>query len=143
MTRDKRLQDLVEFWQSLTPASLQHLGTYYTEDASFRDPFNAVKGLPAIHKIFEDMFERLVDPKFSVLEVIADGDRAFLLWDFSFGIRALKPHHIRRIHGGSHLRFAPDGRVCAHRDYWDAAGELYAQLPVLGSLMRALARWFA
>jgi ketosteroid isomerase-like protein len=143
MMPDKSLPTLVDFWQTLTPTSLQQLGTHYTEDASFRDPFNAVKGLPAIRKIFEEMFERLVDPRFTVTEVIASGDSAFLVWEFSFGIRALKPQHIRRIHGGTHLRFAPDGRVCAHRDYWDAAGELYAQLPVLGPLMRTLARWFA
>ena len=42
------------------------------------------------------------------------------------------------IHGGSHLRFAPDGRIAEHRDYWDAAEELYAKLPVIGALMRWL-----
>jgi steroid delta-isomerase len=38
------------------------------------------------------------------------------------------------------VRFGPDGRVTYHRDYWDAAGELYAKLPVVGPLMRYLAR---
>lgn len=143
MTMDASLPKLVEFWQTLSPAALHQIDAHYTDDASFRDPFNAVTGLPEIRRIFEEMFERLVDPRFTVLEVIASGDSAFLVWDFTFAIRALKPQQIRRIHGGSHLRFAPDGRVCAHRDYWDAAGELYAQLPVLGPVMRALARWFA
>ena len=143
MTIDERLPKLVEFWQTLNPASLERLHMHYTEDASFRDPFNTVKGLPEIRRIFEEMFERLNDPRFTVLEIVASGDSAFLVWDFSFGIRALKPRQIRHIHGGTHLRFSSDGRVCAHRDYWDAAGELYAQLPVLGPVMRALARWFA
>jgi len=31
-------------------------------------------------------------------------------------------------------------RVAVHRDYWDAAEELYEKLPVLGSLMRWLKR---
>jgi steroid delta-isomerase len=31
----------------------------------------------------------------------------------------------------------------SHRDYWDAAGELYEQLPVIGSLMRWLKRRIA
>ena len=35
---------------------------------------------------------------------------------------------------------APTGRVVAHRDYWDAAEELYEKLPVLGALMRLLKR---
>jgi hypothetical protein len=42
------------------------------------------------------------------------------------------------IRGGSHLRLASDGRVEDHRDYWDAAEELYQKLPVLGGLMRWL-----
>ena len=40
----------------------------------------------------------------------------------------------------SHMRFAADGRVVYHRDYWDAAEELYEKLPVLGPLMRWLKR---
>ena len=42
--------------------------------------------------------------------------------------------------GASALRFAADGRVTYHRDYWDAAGELYAKLPLVGPLLRFLAR---
>lgn len=38
--------------------------------------------------------------------------------------------------GASLVRFAADGRVVYHRDYWDAAEELYEKLPVLGRLMR-------
>jgi hypothetical protein len=30
--------------------------------------------------------------------------------------------------------------VAVHRDYWDAAEELYEKLPLLGSLMRFLKR---
>jgi hypothetical protein len=33
--------------------------------------------------------------------------------------------------------------VVWHRDYWDAAGELYAKLPLVGPLMRFLARRMA
>lgn len=44
------------------------------------------------------------------------------------------------IRGATHIRFAADGRVEFHRDYWDAAEELYEKLPVLGTLMRGLKR---
>jgi steroid Delta-isomerase len=36
--------------------------------------------------------------------------------------------------------FMTHGKVIRHRDYWDAAEELYARLPVLKWLMRGLAR---
>jgi steroid delta-isomerase len=44
------------------------------------------------------------------------------------------------VRGTSHLRFDAAGKVVLHRDYWDAAEELYAKLPVLGALMRGLQR---
>jgi hypothetical protein len=36
----------------------------------------------------------------------------------------------------SDIRFAADGRVVYHRDYWDADEERYAELPAPGSLTR-------
>ena len=44
------------------------------------------------------------------------------------------------VRGVSHLVLAPDGRIAEHRDYWDAAEELYEKLPLLGGLMRWLKR---
>ncbi|MCA0424309.1 MAG: nuclear transport factor 2 family protein, partial [Proteobacteria bacterium] len=38
------------------------------------------------------------------------------------------------------LRLAADGRIAEHRDYWDAAEELYEKLPAIGALMRWLKR---
>jgi hypothetical protein len=44
------------------------------------------------------------------------------------------------IQGASHLRLDGQGRVAQHRDYWDAAEELYETLPIVGTLMRWLKR---
>ena len=42
--------------------------------------------------------------------------------------------------GASHLVLDPQGLIVLHRDYWDAAEELYEKLPVVGALMRWLRR---
>ena len=47
---------------------------------------------------------------------------------------------LQTVRGASHLKFAADGRINFHRDYWDAAEELYEKLPLVGSLMRWLKR---
>ena len=138
MTRSAELTRLVDYWHTLTPASVDAITTVYTEDAYFRDPFNEVTGIEKIRPIFADMFVRLREPKFTIIETIEQSHGALLIWDFTFRLKALKPDLNRRIHGASHIRFAPDGRVQYHRDYWDAAGELYEQLPWVGSLMRFL-----
>ncbi len=41
------------------------------------------------------------------------------------------------------VTLAADERVCEHLDYWDAAGGLYEQLPLLGGFMRWLRRRLA
>ncbi|MEQ1517298.1 MAG: nuclear transport factor 2 family protein [Usitatibacteraceae bacterium] len=146
MTRSPELTRLAEYWQTLTPATLDAIATVYAEDAYFRDPFNEVTGIEKIRHIFADMFVRLDEPRFTILETIeqlngnaGEGVRgAFMIWDFTFRIKTLKPELVRKIHGTSHIRFAADGRVQYHCDYWDAAGELYEQLPIVGALMRYL-----
>ncbi len=84
------------------------------------------------------MFERLDDPRFMMVDVVDGGDQAFLTWDFQFGFRRPLPQGPQRVHGGSHLRFDPKGRLCSHCDYWDVAGQIYGKLPVVGSVMRWL-----
>jgi limonene-1,2-epoxide hydrolase len=110
----------------------------YTEDAHFKDPFNEVKGLVDIRAIFERMFKALTEPHFAVVNRVVDGDQVMLEWDFTFRIRRWKPDTVHLVHGVSHLRLAPDGRIAYHRDYWDTAEELYAKLPLIGGLMRFL-----
>ncbi len=136
--RSEALHRLIQYWQTLTPESVASIADVYTEDASFRDPFNDVSGIEALKHIFADMFVRLEEPVFTIIETIEQDHGAVLIWDFDFRIKALKPGQKRRIHGASHIRFAADGRVHYHRDYWDAAGELYEQLPLVGALMRFL-----
>lgn len=128
------------YFETLTPESVERMGEVYAPDAYFRDPFNEVTGLAAVQKIFRHMYEPLVDPRFVILETIEEGDRLVITWDMLYRVRKFKPEVERKIHGLSLLRFDAQGRVAYHRDYWDAAGELYAQLPLVGPLMRFLAR---
>ena len=133
------LRRITEFFEQLKPADLARLGEIYTDDASFKDPFNEVNGVPAIRRVFEHMYASLDAPRFVVREVIVQGPQCFLAWDFVFRMRRFDRSE-QRIRGGSHLQLAPEGRIAMHRDYWDAAEELYEKLPVLGGLMRWLKR---
>jgi steroid delta-isomerase len=127
---------LVHFYEHLTPQSLAEVGQLYAEDARFVDPFNDVTGHAAIENIFTHMFEALESPRFRVTGRICDGRRAALEWRFEFSLRG-RP---LCIDGASVLDLDAAGRVRIHRDYWDAAGELYAKLPVIGVPIRWLGR---
>lgn len=129
---------LRELFETLTPASVARLPECYAPDARFKDPFNEVQGHAAIVHIFEHMYRQLDEPRFVVHEALGDATQAFITWDMHFRFKGKPAPQV--IRGATHLRFGPDGRVILHRDYWDAAEELYEKLPVLGGLMRWIKR---
>jgi len=139
MSFDPRLEQLIRFFEQIDPSNVRQLSQVYTPDAFFKDPFNEVSGIDAITHIFQHMFDQVDSPRFIVTNSVMQGEQAFLTWDFLFRMKrfSVQEHCIR---GATHVRFAVDGRVNFHRDYWDAAEELYEKLPLLGSLMRALKR---
>ena len=132
---DARVSALVSFYESLQPNTLALLNTLYAHDAHFKDPFNDVVGVVAINGIFCHMFASVDQPQFRVDTAFSQGDHAFLAWQFTFQWSG-KPKSRVLVRGASHLVFNAQGKVCLHRDYWDAAEELYEKLPVLGSVMR-------
>ena len=136
---DAELARLVLFYETMSVASLPRLCTIYAPDARFKDPFNEVRGHAAILRIFEHMFVQVAQPRFRVTSQVAQGREAFLTWDFEFRMRRFSSV-AQCIRGASHLHFGADGLVLAHRDYWDAAEELYEKLPLLGAFMRWLKR---
>jgi steroid delta-isomerase len=139
--RQSRLLRLASFYERLDRASLRLLPEFYAGDARFRDPFNDVTGLAAIQRVFEHMFDKLEQPRFIVtgryLGELDVHEEAMLCWEMRFRARVFGATE-QSITGCSHLLFGGDGLVRQHRDHWDAAGEFYEKLPVLGLLARKL-----
>lgn len=129
---------VVDFFETLSPASLAQLGALYTPHAYFKDPFNEVSTLAEIRQIFSHMYATLEQPHFVVTGCIVDGAQCFLTWEFKFRFKSYDRRTDQTVRGGSHLKFNAQGLVEFHRDYWDAAEELYEKLPVVGGLMRWL-----
>jgi hypothetical protein len=132
--------EIEAYFQSLTRESVARVGLYYTEDARFKDPFNDVTGLVDIARIYLHMFDRLEQPGFTITGRWERDGGAMVAWDFRFRMKAIQGGRTQLIRGVSQLEFAADGRIRLHRDYWDAAEELYEKLPVVGVLMRFLKR---
>lgn len=130
---------IVRFFETLTPAALARLDDIYHPRCRFKDPFHDVQGLEAVRAVYAHMYGSLQAPRFVVTRRFAHGRECVLLWDFVFAFRR-RPARPQCIRGCSHLVLDGDGRIVEHRDYWDAAEELYEKLPLLGGLMRALKR---
>ncbi|MBT3065437.1 nuclear transport factor 2 family protein [Rhodoferax sp. U11-2br] len=134
------IERMVQFFEAVSPHNLDHLGEFYEPQARFKDPFNEVVGIPAIQHIFAHMFVQLEQPRFVVTTQVLQGQQCFLTWEFRFCFKGFKTGQTQTILGATHLVLNEAGFITLHRDYWDAAEELYEKLPVLGGLMRWLKR---
>ena len=144
MNHAGRVDALVDLYEGLSPADVGRFREFYADDVFFKDPFNEVRGVARVQRIFSHLFSQLDDPRFVVFDRIVSENGALLVWEMRF--RQKNSHRqgpVQIIRGASHLKFDVDGQVTWHRDYWDAAEELYAKLPGIGWLIRLLKRKFA
>jgi hypothetical protein len=140
MNSRQATDNLATFFETLSPQSVAQLHTVYDEQATFKDPFNEVQGLPEIERIFRHMYVALDQPHFVVTGQVVDGAQAFLTWEFRFRFKRFDTTTLQAVRGASHVVFNEQGLVTMHRDYWDAAEELYEKLPLVGGVMRWLKR---
>ena len=133
-----KLDALIDFYQTLTPERVERFGEFYADSAYFKDPFNEVRGLPAIQRIFTHMFEQVREPRFVITEKVGTDETAVLVWEFAFRARRLGADQAMIMRGVSHLRCDAVGKVAYHRHHGDTAEELYMKLPVLGGMLRGL-----
>ena len=132
------VNDIVTFFETITPQSIARVAMLYAPDATFKDPFNDVRGLPAIERIYSHMFEALNAPRFIVTSQLVDGPACFLIWEFKFYFKNFDKTTEQTVRGGTHLLLDAQGKITTHRDYWDPAEEVYEKLPVVGGVMRWL-----
>lgn len=130
---------LIRFFETMTMDELPRLGEIYADDCRFKDPFHEVHGVEAVRRIYAHMYRALHEPRFRVVRSFEQGRECMLVWEFLFAFRRT-PRQPQVVKGCPHLVLAGDGRIQAHRDYWDAAEELYEKLPGLGALMRWIKR---
>jgi steroid delta-isomerase len=138
MQHAEAVRRYVHYFENLSPESLNELGAYCSPDIRFEDPFNKAVGVDSVAAIFWHMFENADDPRFEVHDWSVSGEAGFIFWTFScysFG-------RDFRFDGVSRVRVDDEGRISEHIDYWDTASALWYRIPVLGWVLRLLARRF-
>jgi hypothetical protein len=138
MTHRQKFKDIAHYFETISPESVGHIKNLYAPSARFKDPFNDVRGTAEIERIFQHMYVSLEAPHFVVVAQIVDGSQAFLTWEFRFKFKRFDTQTEQVVLGTTHLVLDEQGQISLHRDYWDAAEELYEKLPLVGSLMRWL-----
>jgi hypothetical protein len=132
------LNKLIEWYEKLDRESLHCIDDLYDSQCFFKDPFNEIRGVEKIKKIFIHMFTNLENPHFIFLDIITNETSSFLTWDFIFFIKNKE----YKIHGSTHLKWL-NGKVIYHRDYWDVGEELLLKIPLIRSIYGYFAKKLA
>ena len=141
-TLQTALKKYASAFETLTPESLtSELAPLFDEQVFFKDPFNQVTGKPAVLKIFEHMFLTLESPQFKVKHIALSQEIGYLHWDFQFSL----PNQTERqtIEGLSQVHLNSQGLIEQHIDYWDSSVYVYGKIPLLGWIIRQIAKRLA
>ncbi len=141
MTPDPRRDTLaayIRFYETLSRERLDELRRLATPTVRFKDPFNDLRGIEALIGATAAMF-RFGTPRFEILDAALSERAGYLLWRYTVDTASPRPW---TIDGMTELRFDAAGLIAEHIDHWDAAGQLYEKLPLIGGLLRRIKRRF-
>lgn len=132
---EETVEAYVAWWQGL-PQTLDRTESVFARNGRFVDPFSDIAGASRIRQHLSRAYGKLGAVRITVTDRAYNGRIAYLRWCFTFrlGGRGCA----REIIGMSEVHFDEEGRVALHYDHWDAAGQVYEQIPLLGSLLRRI-----
>ena len=97
------LDALIGFYPGLSPQGVARFPEFYSADAYFKDPFNEVRGVAAIQRIFTHMFEQVGEPRFVVTGRVVERRRGDADLGIPFPRALVRPGR----NAGHARRFAP------------------------------------
>jgi len=110
----------------------------YAPDVHFLDPTQEKHGIEAYIAAQDGLIKRCDDVFLEPGEVALQGDTAFVEWRMGLKIKGIEFIYP----GVTRLRFAADGRISEHRDYFDFVGPTFEPVPVVGGFVRWLYKRF-
>ncbi|MEQ9813532.1 MAG: nuclear transport factor 2 family protein [Azospirillaceae bacterium] len=135
-TRDA-LKRYADAWAALTPEDVEPLRAVLAETVRFVDPFNDITGKDAVLSSLAESYRRFQSVSVTVHDQAIGATAAYLRWTYIFTTRRGRRFAIE---GMSEMRFDGTGRALLHHDHWDAAGQIYEKVPVLGGVLRLIRR---
>ncbi len=108
----------------------------YAPDGYLNDNLAAVEGGDAIAGYFAHTAGNVQGFGLEILDVTHRGIDYFVRWRMTVTARRLHGGAPMVSYGVTHFRFAADGRVLVHKDFWDAGTGLYEYIPGMRGLIQ-------
>lgn len=136
------LKRFADFFGDFTPGRVARiLDATYAPDVYFNDSLKAVHGSAVLAHYLEESAAGVENCEVTIEDVSRTRHGEYLLrWKMLIRFRKFAKGRDTWTVGITHLRFAADGRVTYHQDYWDSARGVYEHIPLLGAAIRAIRR---
>jgi steroid delta-isomerase len=131
---------LLFFFQSLSEDELKQCDVLFSTVVHFKDPFNDVRGIAAVKRIFQHMFDLCEVSRFEVHDCCGHNGQGYIMWTFHYKVKGRGEQ--RTIKGMSHVTFNVEGEVTEHIDYWGSGKQIYEFMPMIGWLLRQVRELF-
>lgn len=125
------------FYDTFSAAWLGRLPELYAPDFEFADPFHRIRGDFVAMKAYFTRVLALPHNQFTTLDTAFGDDGCYVRWQWDYKLRPKSFQYTAE--GMTHLRFR-SGAIVYHRDIFDAAGDFYEHLPVVGGVLRFVKR---
>lgn len=129
-------------FNALGKDTLHLVDELYAADVQFADPFHRIKGREPLRAYYRNMYANIEEIRFDFEGETATMDELVLYWTMTYRHPRLNGGKPVSLPGCSRLQFVVDahsndnGKVCLHRDYFDAGALLYEHIPLLGRAVR-------
>ena len=120
-------------FENLEVTNINSLLNLVDDNVVFEDPFNTIIGKDNLRELFLEMFKKLQQPKFKVLNIFYKQNLAIIKWNFSCKI-------FRKdisFDGLSEVT-VKNGKIKKHLDFWDSGKNFYTQVPILGRIFKKI-----
>lgn len=136
------LERFASFFSSFDPGRIEGLlPATYAPDVYFNDTLKAIRGSTDLAHYLAESAAAVEACRVVIEDRTRNEHGEYLLrWRMMIRFKRLRRGIDTWTVGVSHLRFAQDGRVAYHQDYWNAADGIYEHVPLLGTLIRAIKR---
>ncbi len=136
------LRRFADFFGDFAPDRVARmLDATYAPDVYFNDSLKAIHGSAELTKYLNESAAGVENCKVTIDDITRNKDGEYLVrWKMLIRFRKFAKGRDTWTIGITHLRFAADGRVAYHQDYWDSALGVYQYIPLLGAAIRAIRR---
>ncbi|GGE73145.1 transcriptional regulator [Streptosporangium jomthongense] len=129
------LEEFRVLFNQLDKGNLGKLPTVYSGDIRFIDPLGSVEGIDALNHYFAGAYANVISCRFEFDDSVVQGRFATIPWLMHLRHKRIRGGREIQVAGISHLEIEA-GKICYHRDYFDAGQLLYENLPVIGGVIR-------